>query len=103
MFGLNSVVICPASLMVPWLGRYVSIKLRRASGRYRSRFSIVFISEAALSQLTFAQPKLILASGSPRRAEILQAVGWPFEIAVSGIDESRLAGEDPVSYVQRLA
>ena len=62
-----------------------------------------FTSEATLSQLTFAQPKLILASGSPRRAEILQAVGWPFEIAVSGIDEARLAGEDPVSYVQRLA
>ncbi len=56
-----------------------------------------------MSQLTIAQPKLILASGSPRRAEILSSVGWPFQIAVSGIDESRLAEEDPVTYVQRLA
>ncbi len=47
--------------------------------------------------------KLVLASSSPRRAEILAAVGWPFEVAVAGIDESLRPGEDPVSYVQRLA
>jgi len=56
-----------------------------------------------LSQPTIAQQKLILASSSPRRAEILNSVGWPFEVAVAGIDESRLEGEDPVTYVQRLA
>ena len=47
--------------------------------------------------------KLILASGSPRRAEILDAVGWPFEVVTSGIDETREPGEDPSAYVQRLA
>jgi len=47
--------------------------------------------------------KLILASGSPRRAEILDAVGWPFEVVTSGIDETRSPGENPVAYVQRLA
>jgi septum formation protein len=47
--------------------------------------------------------KLILASGSPRRAEILNAVGWPFEVVTSGIDETRKPDEDPKSYVQRLA
>jgi len=56
-----------------------------------------------LLQPTIAQQKLILASSSPRRAEILNSVGWPFEVAVAGIDESRLEGEDPVTYVQRLA
>ncbi|HKE56669.1 MAG TPA: Maf family protein [Pyrinomonadaceae bacterium] len=56
-----------------------------------------------MSQPTIAQQKLILASSSPRRAEILNSVGWPFEVAVAGIDESRLEGEDPVTYVQRLA
>lgn len=46
--------------------------------------------------------KLILASGSPRRAEVLTAVGWPFEIIVAGIDESLKPDEDAVAYVQRL-
>ena len=47
--------------------------------------------------------KLILASGSPRRAEILSAVGWPFEVVTSGIDETLKPDEDPKAYVQRLA
>src|SRR5437762_14304905 len=48
-----------------------------------------------------ALPRLILASGSPRRAEILRVVGWPFETLAVNIDESRLAGEDAAAYVQR--
>jgi septum formation protein len=47
--------------------------------------------------------KLILASASPRRAEILAAAGIPFEIRASQIDESRLGGESPEVMVQRLA
>ncbi len=47
--------------------------------------------------------KLILASGSPRRAEILAAVGWSFEVVISGIDETLRPNEDPADYVQRLA
>ena len=48
-------------------------------------------------------PKIILASGSPRRAEILNSVGWSFEKYVSDIDESEIEGESPENYVQRLA
>ncbi len=48
-------------------------------------------------------PKLILASGSPRRAEILTSVGWEFEKQVADIDETELPGEKPDNYVQRLA
>jgi septum formation protein len=51
----------------------------------------------------FALPKLILASGSPRRAEILTAVGWEFEKQVSDVDETEFAGEKPEDYVRRLA
>lgn len=47
--------------------------------------------------------KLILASGSPRRKELLTAVGWEFEAITAGIDESVKPGEDSVTYVQRLA
>ncbi|HEX6729392.1 MAG TPA: Maf family protein [Pyrinomonadaceae bacterium] len=48
-------------------------------------------------------PRLILASRSPRRAEILSAVGWSYEIIVAGVDESLRSGETPLDYVQRLA
>jgi len=48
-------------------------------------------------------PKIILASGSPRRAEILRTVGWPFEMMPPDIDETRRTNEDAVTYVQRLA
>ncbi|HTK39077.1 MAG TPA: Maf family protein [Pyrinomonadaceae bacterium] len=48
-------------------------------------------------------PKIILASGSPRRAEILNSVGWEFTKDVPDIDESELPGEKPEAYVRRLA
>lgn len=47
--------------------------------------------------------KLILASASPRRAEILRAVGWPFEAFATHADESLLADEAAEAAVQRLA
>ena len=47
--------------------------------------------------------KLVLASRSPRRAEILNAVGWPFEMVAANIDESRFESEAAVPYVRRLA
>ncbi|HLL72557.1 MAG TPA: Maf family protein [Pyrinomonadaceae bacterium] len=46
---------------------------------------------------------LVLASSSPRRAEILRAVGWPFEAEAAGTDERRREGEDVIEYVERLA
>src|SRR5437762_8810005 len=46
---------------------------------------------------------LILASSSPRRAEILRAVGWPFETQATGVDETRLDAEAPEDFVRRLA
>lgn len=48
-------------------------------------------------------PKLVLASGSPRRAEIMNAVGWEFTKDVPDIDESQRDGEDADTYVRRLA
>ncbi|CAN5866294.1 Maf family protein [soil metagenome] len=48
-------------------------------------------------------PKIVLASGSPRRSEILTSVGWQFEKYTADIDESELPGESPEIYVQRLA
>jgi len=47
--------------------------------------------------------RLILASASPRRAELLRAAGYEFDIHAVEIDERLRAGESPVEYVQRLA
>ena len=45
----------------------------------------------------------MLASQSPRRAEILRQAGIPFAVRPADIDETPLAGEPPRDYVQRLA
>jgi len=47
--------------------------------------------------------KLILASASPRRVELLQLMGLPFEVMPSGIDESFRQGETPREHVLRLS
>jgi len=47
--------------------------------------------------------RLVLASGSPRRAELLRAAGYDFEILVANVDESIRPGERPDVYVRRLA
>ena len=48
-------------------------------------------------------PKLILASGSPRRSEIMNSVGWEFTKIAPDIDESEIPGESAADYVRRLA
>ncbi|MBI9042972.1 MAG: septum formation protein Maf [Anaerolineaceae bacterium] len=46
---------------------------------------------------------IILASGSPRRKELLGWTGWRFSTLSVDIDESPFPGENPESYVLRLA
>ena len=46
---------------------------------------------------------IVLASRSPRRAELLAAAGIAFEVLAADIDESVKLGEDPAAYVERLA
>jgi len=47
--------------------------------------------------------KLILASGSPRRRDMLTQMGLDFEVYVTNTDEIRKEGELPEDYVVRLA
>ena len=49
------------------------------------------------------EPTLHLASSSPRRREILAALGLKFSVGGLDIDEQRLAGEPPEAMVLRLA
>lgn len=48
-------------------------------------------------------PALILASGSPRRRELLAELGIPFVVRSADVDESLLPGEAPEPYARRLA
>src|SRR4051794_20538357 len=47
--------------------------------------------------------RLVLASTSPRRAELLRAAGFTFDVLPVDIDERVRAGETPRDYVRRLA
>jgi len=44
-----------------------------------------------------------LASGSPRRRELLQQIGVPFRVVGAAVDEAVWSGEVPAAYVARLA
>ena len=46
---------------------------------------------------------LFLASGSPRRRELLTQIGVPFQVVSASIDETPLPDECPAAYVERLA
>jgi septum formation protein len=48
-------------------------------------------------------PRLILASRSPRRAELLSRLGLDFEVQVPHVDESLVIGEEPATAAERLA
>ena len=49
------------------------------------------------------EPRLVLASASPRRARILRELGVSFRVEVSNEDESLRPGEDGAAAVERLA
>jgi septum formation protein len=48
-------------------------------------------------------PRLVLASASPRRRQLLATLGVPAEVDPADVDEARLPGEAPDRYVLRLA
>jgi|SRR5687767_9593817 len=47
--------------------------------------------------------RLVLASSSPRRRELLTAAGFEFDVMEADIDERVRPGEDPELYVRRMA
>jgi septum formation protein len=53
--------------------------------------------------LDLAGRRLVLASASPRRSELLRSVGLDFDVMPADIDESVRPGEAPSDYVARLS
>jgi MAF protein len=58
---------------------------------------------AAVALSVVAPPRIVLASGSPRRRELVALLGLPFEVIPADVDESLLPGEDPAAMVVRLS
>jgi len=50
-----------------------------------------------------AAPRLVLASASPRRRELLARAGLRFEIEPAGVDESLWPGAEPLAAARELA
>jgi len=50
-----------------------------------------------------AGSRLVLASASPRRADLLRSVGLDFDVLPAAIDESVRPSEPPAEYVARLS
>ncbi len=50
-----------------------------------------------------SQPTIVLASGSPRRRELLKRLGLPFVVKPPAVEEERWPGEDPPATARRLA
>jgi septum formation protein len=50
-----------------------------------------------------ARPRVVLASSSPRRRELLTLIGVEHDVAPANIDESYLPGETPPAHAERLA
>jgi septum formation protein len=47
--------------------------------------------------------RILLASASPRRAELLRSAGFTFEVAPADVDETPQVGEPPRDYALRVA
>lgn len=55
------------------------------------------------NRAALARSVIVLASASPRRAELLAAAGIPFQVHAADVDERLQSGEDPERYVRRVA
>jgi septum formation protein len=53
--------------------------------------------------LSLSSVRLVLASSSPRRAELLAAAGFEFDVVPADVDETPAAGEPPRPYALRVA
>ena len=50
-----------------------------------------------------ADLKVVLASSSPRRHQLLELIGLAHDVRAADVDETHIAGEQPDSYAERLA
>jgi septum formation protein len=81
---------------------HLARRQRRRAEQLRKRAGKSIAERLHISSLSFAM-RLLLASASPRRADLLRAAGFDFDTLAVDIDEGVRAGETPDEYVRRLA
>jgi nucleoside triphosphate pyrophosphatase len=50
-----------------------------------------------------AHNRLVLASASPRRRQLLESIGLTFEVSPADLDETERAAEPAIAYVERIS
>src|SRR5215813_12453201 len=73
-----------------------------AMRRWRKRAGCLRI-QPEFTRIQSGMAQLVLASASPRRAELLRNAGLEFAVQPAEIDESRMPGELAAEYARRLA
>ncbi len=109
---LVAVAADPAACPGPGGGGRTALPCHEPSGRppLSPRLGAVFSAGhgECSDRLPFRYPDdmsldfIYLASGSPRRRELLQQIGVSFRLVGAAVDETALAGESPPAYVARL-
>ena len=61
------------------------------------------MTERPNDRVTRAAPRVVLASQSPRRRELLSLIGIVHDVMPANIDEGHVRGESPRTYAERLA
>lgn len=102
--GINGVLANGCFLGIP-AGNKIGLQLPRPSGKDTlGSLDPLLHQQRGVFRLTKRNLfPLILASSSPRRRELLTAIGVPFRVIPSEIPENVSPGEDPISHVKRLS
>jgi MAF protein len=67
------------------------------------RANVLFWLDFVKEDVALSMARLVLASTSPYRRELLARLGVPFETAAPGVDETPRVGEPPAATANRLA
>jgi septum formation protein len=69
----------------------------------QAKLILVILSISQGLVICVNERRIVLASGSPRRRELLAGIGLPFDVIVSQVDETVDEKMDPPALVQELA
>jgi len=61
------------------------------------------VQRVDVTSIPFGLVQIILASSSPRRRQLLEQLGWAFDVRAADIDETPRSNEAAPPYVERLA
>lgn len=84
---------------IPYLIALVSASITSR----RQRVGDIFAKTVVLRHTPVRKREIVLASGSPRRSELIRSLGLKFSVSVADIDETIVEGLPPQMFAERLA